>query len=166
MRNLAFLNILIIITIFACKSKQSVVHEIQETDNDQAIQINMPAQISIGNNLKIEISTTLDEGVILFDPMLIRIERFENGEWKRVRILHCPCGANCEPPPRKKLISKNDTWSMSWNLVESWCENEKDQEIPKTIELPAAPGKYRSVFYYGYNVKERIKLTKEFQIKN
>ncbi|MFC2152014.1 hypothetical protein ACFLSE_05750, partial [Bacteroidota bacterium] len=130
------------------------------------VQIKMPEQIKSNQNLKYEILTQTDKGIILYDPMLVRIERFESGEWKQLKILHCPCGAYCIPPPREKRLNKNETWTYSWNLVESWCENKKGQEIPETIEIKAVPGQYRSVIFYGNTDSERLKLTKEFKIIN
>lgn len=165
MKNLTFINILILVALFACKTSQNVVKNMQ-TNNDQTIQINIPSTINSGQHLQVKILTNLDEGIVLFDPMLIRIERFENNEWKQLRILHCPCGANCEAPPREQFIHKGEIWSMSWNLIESWCENVKGQDIPNTIEVPAIPGKYRAVFNYGQNTQNKINVSKEFQIIN
>lgn len=153
-----------LISIIACKSNEKIETKQQEINRNIPLLVNIPSEIKLGENLHFDIYTNLDSSVILFDPMLLRIEKFDQGKWKQVRILHCPCGANCIPPPREKLLKKDEKWPMSWNLMESWCEKENSESIPKTIENPVKPGKYRTVLYYSYKSQERIKLTKEFQI--
>lgn len=166
MKNISIISLFLVLILFACKINQSPRDQAKPETKIEPISINMPNMLNVNQNLNIEISTTMEDGIILYDPMLIRIERFENDTWKSLRILHCPCGANCSAPPREQLIKKGETWSMSWNLIESWCENVKGQDIPNTIELKATPGKYRSTFNYSINTQDKIKLSKEFQLTN
>ncbi|NOQ25046.1 MAG: hypothetical protein GQ564_06750 [Bacteroidales bacterium] len=165
MRNLNYIILFTMLSFCACKSNQEFIGN-KNVNINQPLQISVPAQIKIGQQLKIVLSTNLDEGIILFDPMITKIEKLEDSKWRRVRIVQCPCGANCIPPPNEKIISKNETWTRSWNLVESWCEKNPKQGFPKTNKLEPTVGKYRAVLYYGYNNIERIKLTKEFEIIN
>lgn len=158
-----FLPILAIcIFIISCKSKQETI----SIDLKGPVEISMPKNIKLNSNLNATIVVNEEAGIFLFDPMLTRIEKFENNTWNKLRILHCPCGANCEPPPRFKKLSKGEIWEVKWNLKESWCKKNTKNAIPETIEKKAAIGKYRVVIYYGYNQTERIKYTKEFQIIN
>lgn len=164
MKNIFPVILWVLLSFFACKSSKNITNNSQKPENIVPIQINIPSSIEQGQNLNINISTDLSEGILLFDPMLVRIEKYDSDQWRQLKILHCPCGAYCEPPPKVKKLLKNEIWTLNWNLKETWCKKTKDQKIPKTIENPAEPGKYRVVIFYGHDENNRIKQTKEFQI--
>lgn len=164
MKNLTIVILLLFISIIACKSNENIETNQSKKDSSRPLLVNMPSEIKLRENLPLDIYTKIDSGVLLYDPMLLRIEKLNTGKWEPVRILHCPCGANCIPPPREKLLQKDEKWAMSWNLIESWCEKGTKDSIPETIEKHVIPGKYRIILFYSYNNKNRIKLTKEFQI--
>lgn len=166
MKHVRSITILVIILSFACKTNKDISSQNQKADIISPINLEMPELIEDNKQLNIAITTDLREGIILFDPMLVRIEKQHENSWQQVKILHCPCGAHCEPPKKWIKLLPEDHWNMKWNLNESWCENIVKGEIPETIEKKADSGKYRVVIFYGYNQQDRIKLTKEFKIIN
>lgn len=166
MKHVCSVTTLVIILSFACKTNKDISFQNQQADTITPINLEMPEVIEDNKQLNIAITTDLSEGIILFDPMLVRIEKQHENSWQQVRILHCPCGAHCEPPPKWIKLSPEKPWSMKWNLSESWCENTSKGEIPETMERKADSGEYRVVIFYGYNEQDRIKLTKEFKIIN
>lgn len=166
MKYLSSVTLLVIFLSFACKTNKEISSKNQRIDTVSAISLDIPEVIENNKQLNITVSTRLKEGIILFDPMLVRIEKHVANSWQKVRIIHCPCGAHCEPPPKWIKLSQEETWNLKWNLKESWCVTNASKEIPETIEKKADPGKYRVVIFYGYNEQERIKLAKEFKIIN
>lgn len=81
--------------------------------------------------------------LIIAEPMLIKIEKEENGTWQSVRTLYCPCGSSCPPPPETELLAFGETQLKKWNQEERWCLEDNKMEVQKV-----GKGKFRWLVQY------------------
>lgn len=71
-------------------------------------------------------------------PMELELEVEENGQWREVRKLYCPCLQRCPPPPFQQEVMADEKITFRWQPEEKWCEAE-----PKSS--PAPVGKYHLI---------------------
>jgi hypothetical protein len=109
-----------------------------------------------------------EEELFLSHPEEIEIEKQTKSGWKDIKVLYCPCGASCPPPPQWGVLKPQGTRTVSWNLKEQWCEGTSlHGNIPKTKTKYAGKGNYRFVVRYTLNKdKEKITYYKNFQLES
>lgn len=114
------------------------------------------------NNEVIEFSlkNLNNEAVNLVKKNTLNIEKLQNGEWVRVKILPCPCDAPCREINDEIIIKPNESYLIKWNMIESWCSKERKEFIRETISQKAGKGKYRLKIQLieGNNNKTIIKV--------
>lgn len=86
--------------------------------------------------------------LIIFDPLLKNIEKYNGENWVKVDIPYCPCG-DCTNPPETILIASGKEYIFNWDKNLTTCIDEK-KSIQKTI-----PGHYKVVFKYESEVNVR-----------
>ena len=148
------------IILFACNSPKQLTTKIQK----ETIELIVPQEVKKGTSISFEIKNNTSEGLIIHRPEIKNIQKLENGSWRKIRILYCPCGANCIPPPKTKLLKPNEKLEYTWNLLESWCDKKVKNKIPKTIEQKSPVGLYRISITYSPDGTNKMKKIKEFSI--
>ena len=156
-------NLLIILffLIAGCTSKQQV-SSIQPREQEPTI-----FEISVveSEDILFTIKNISNEQVNIYQPRKLHIEKFNNGTWERLRILQCPCGAPCAKPPEKIKILNQEKYVRTWNKYESWCGEQNEFGIPKTLKAKALNGMYRLRVLYGIGSKQKETIYKEFELK-
>ena len=109
--------------------------------------------------VRISITNSTDESLILYRPMEKYVERQkENGEWTRIGIQYCACG-DCAPPPDMQDVAPGYDHVFLWDKSIVHCENGRKEiyDVPK--------GKYRVTFFYSrIDRQEMKKLVINFDI--
>ena len=110
-----------------------------------------------GEIVKISIKNISDKEMIICGPFCT-VERFDNGEWIRIKRVLCRCETYCKAAAYFSLYP-GKTIELEWNQMESWCvprDPESSDFGPrnsKTIYRQVPTGKYR--------VKRRISNIRE-----
>jgi len=149
-----------------CVHRQKAVIASQLPKVNDTIEFRVEKEIKYANTATFEFINKSKNPITIFGPWLKKIEKFESGNWRKVRILNCPCGANCIAPPKILILQSLEKHIVNWNLLESWCDKNKKNEIPLTIEKQSSTGLYRISTDYSIDGIERMRLTKEFNIIN
>lgn len=155
------LKILLISFLFAC-------HPVKKT----AITIGFPVEIAInkdqainvGESIEIVFENTHSNSIIVYYPKKLNIEKLEDANWRKLKILECPCDAPCQASAEKVMLKSGEQIKLSWNLKESWCGPRSSAQIRETIFRLVSEGRYRIIF----NVKSldgiESSICKEFNI--
>ncbi len=154
---------LVVMTLISCKT-QEITTSVNNKNSDSPFTINFKQEIVIGDTYIFNITNNSDDTLIILSPSVARIEKFENNEWRRVKILYCPCGANCIAPPKEKNLLKGQSHKYRWNLKESWCGEKQENGIPETIVKDPLEGIYRIYVDYIFKGK-REKIVRQFEVK-
>lgn len=149
--------------LLGCKSSKNVIDKGQIAEKNNAFSIVGPNEIKIGTIAYFEVINNTLSPITLYSPWQQRIEKFENNAWRRVKIISCPCGADCNAPPKTLVLNPNEKHKLDWNLKEGYCAKPEPNGIPATIESYSEVGLYRISIDYGTDEKRQV-LTKEFQI--
>ncbi len=149
-----------------CSNQQKIVIANQLTKLNDTIEFRVEKEIKFANTTTFEFINNSKKPITIFGPWLKNIEKFESGNWRKVRILNCPCGANCIAPPKILILQSLEKHIVNWNLLESWCDKNQKNEMPLTIVKQSSTGLYRISTDYSIDGIERMRLTKEFNIIN
>lgn len=142
--------ILIFFQVFlGCKSTKHVIEKSPVEENDITFKILGPNEIKIGAVAYLEVINNTQSPITIYNPWQKRIEKFENNSWRRVKIISCPCGADCNAPPKTLVLNPKEKHSYDWNLKEGWCGKQQQNGIPETIENYSEEGLYRLVVEYS-----------------
>lgn len=152
--------IILIFLLAGCTSKQHVAITQTSENKSTLIEIN----ITQGENLSFAIKNISDESVKIYQPEKLRIEKFIDSSWVKLRILPCPCGAPCARPPEFINIPSGQSHFYSWDKNESWCGDKNESGIPETKRMIAESGKYRIAILYSIEEGKQELLYKEFEI--
>lgn len=152
--------IILIFLLAGCTSKQHIANNQTSEKNLTLIEIS----ITQGDNLTFIIKNISEESVKIYQPEKLKIEKFIDGSWQKLRILPCPCGAPCARPPEFVDIPSGQSHYFSWNKNESWCGDKNESGIPETKRVIAEPGKYRIVILYSIENGNQEFFYKEFEI--
>ncbi len=139
---------------------------------DTTIEEPSPAPLTLKTDLAadkevyqwLQISNTSGDSLVLIKPAIIQIEKLEEGEWKKVPILDCPCGADCLPGPPRMPLAPGKDYRLTWNLYRSWCDNVPGEKLPVTRRELSKPGTYRWVISYMTTAGEKKYQTAHFSI--
>ena len=162
MKKRVFFGLLILVPLFiSCKTNESV--KSRTIINDLVVSHDFVSQKT--NTILFSIENLSDSKVTLFNPTKTVIEKQVGEEWINIRILYCPCGASCPPPPEERLIIKGVVHQLKWNLKEEWCGGQNKEGIPSTISNIAESGNYRIKIDYEKVDGNRTFIYHEFSIK-
>lgn len=157
------LPILFIILMGSCSATKNLPMS-EESITDEGLVVNYKKEVATEQTFKIEVINRGVKEVTIYSPAVIHIEVLEGEEWRKVRIQHCPCGADCSPPRKFIILNSGEIHQFRWNLYESWCEKIPGSEIPKAMEKKATPGLYRVLLRYKQENGEKERVYKEFRI--
>jgi hypothetical protein len=154
------IGIIFMIVLCSCNTSKKI------TDHHEfPYVIKLEKEIDINSNLSLSLKNNVSDSIIIHNPDLIQIEKSDNGQWTKVRILHCPCNANCIKPPSTMVLGKEQEYTLLWNLMEGWCGKKNKEGIKPTLEKTVEEGLYRVVLVISIN-GEKQTLYKEFKIVN
>jgi len=153
----------ILLFLTHCKSVDKIV-DTENNVNHEILQILYPDTLFLAENFHASIVNISTDTIIIYLPDLKQFEKAEGQSWRKVKIVQCPCGANCEPSPKTKKLNPGEKHFIDWNVQESWCGNLLKNGIPETIEIKAKPGNYRFSVTYSSPNTEKGKTVKEFTI--
>jgi hypothetical protein len=150
-------------TLISCKSKEIINSENIRVANNSFF-TDYKKEVVSEETFVFNITNNSDDTLTILSPSVAFIEKLDGEVWKRIRILYCPCGANCIAPPKEKMLSNGQNHEYKWNLKESWCGEEQENGIPETIVKSPQCGIYRiKVDYILKGKKEQI--VKQFELK-
>jgi hypothetical protein len=161
-----FILICILIPFLSCLNQKKIVESNKIPIKVQEIELKLAKEVKQGSVILIEVVNHSEIPITVYGPAVKMIEKFENGDWRRVRILICPCGANCIAPPQTLILQPNEKYEFDWNLMEGWCDKKLENGIPKTIENSSTEGLYRVLLDYSIDGTNRQTITNEFNIIN
>lgn len=153
-----------LLPVAGCHSQKEVVVAKQIATKSNTLELKGNSEIKQGSTVNFELINNSAVPITVFGPWQKRIEKFEDGSWRRVKIISCPCGADCNAPPRTLILNPTEKHSYDWNLREGWCGKVQGNGIPQTIENISAIGLYRLSVDYSLDGTSRLTLTKEFNI--
>lgn len=152
-----YLSILILAFLVSCKANQQVKENNLAKNKDWSIE----SKKSFKNlsSVDIKITNTTKNNLVIFDPFIQNIEKYDGKNWKKIATPYCPCG-NCPPPPETMPIPSGQKHTFKWDKSLKTCDN--GQKISKQMES----GRYRATFSYAKSEKVRSleKLVIEFEI--
>lgn len=149
-----YLSILFVIAFLGCKANQQV-----KDKSSQHKDWTIASEKKYQDNVDIKIVNNTESNLVVFDPFLKNIEKFDGENWRKINNPYCPCGS-CPPPPETMTILSKGKHIFNWDKSIVSCQN------GKKIALNADSGRYRVTFNYGksLNVKSFEKLVVEFEI--
>ena len=154
MRNISLLLLLVI--LHSCKANKDIL---KDNVLNQYWKVEALKNYSVDQAVRIKIMNITNKDLIIFNPLLKNIEKFNEGKWIKISNPYCPCGG-CPPPPESITIAPKKEYTFNWNKTLTTCKN--NRKTNKLIES----GSYRVTFNYGESqtVKSFKKLTVEFEI--
>jgi hypothetical protein len=152
--------------LICCISTKKAILPDHSTLKDPELEFKFDPQIKIGSVASFELKNNSQKPITIFGPWLKNIQKYENGNWRKVRILSCRCGSNCVAPPRTLVIQPSEKYFFDWNLMEGWCDKRQANGIPLTIEYQSPEGLYSVSVNYSIDGTSREKITREFTIIN
>jgi len=110
--------ILILISfILACKSSKEL-NKPHASFAKKMVELKSLNEVKQGGSIEFEFVNNSKKTIIVVQPSKKNIEKFENNIWRRVRILYCPCGADCTPLPKVKYLEPDEKHKYNWKLIE------------------------------------------------
>jgi len=141
----------------------------QTSSNDSTegfIQLNLNETFKVGETVRIEIMNISDMPLTLFNPTETYIEILEGTQWRRLKILNCPCDAPCNAPPEEIDLLPLKSIQLKWDQEERWCGKKMEQtNIRQTLMKEAIAGLYRIRIHFKLKQDhEQKRVYKEFSI--
>ncbi|HCT30740.1 MAG TPA: hypothetical protein DIW31_08385 [Bacteroidales bacterium] len=158
-----FIPLICLQLLTGCKNTKSIASINQEPEKINAFTIVGASEIKVGSVAYFEVINNTNSPITIYSPWLKRIEKFENNSWRKVKIISCPCGADCNAPPKTLTLNPSEKHKYDWNLKEGWCGKQLQNGIPETIENNSEIGLYRISIDYGTE-KDKKTIIKEFKI--
>lgn len=146
-----------------CKTPKTTVILNQEPEKFNTLQILGASEVKTGTVANFEAINNTKSPITIFNPWQKRIEKFENNAWRKVKIIMCPCSADCNAPPKTLVLNPKEKHNYDWNLKEGWCGNKQQNGIIETVENVSDIGLYRISIDYGTEEKRQT-IIKEFKI--
>jgi hypothetical protein len=155
------LKVFLLLVMVACNSPRYSTNSI---DSKLHISLNEDQVIHENESIQFRIQNSSAERLTLIYPEKLRIEKNENGEWRNLKILDCPCDAPCQPKPEKLLLESGKNLILNWDQRESWCGSRSTSQIRETIYKEAGSGKYRISIHLKKEDGEESTFYKHFNI--
>jgi len=161
-----FVIIFFISILFSCNTPKSLTQTTSNDSTENFIQINLHESFKIGETVGIEIINITDKPLTLFNPTETYIEILEGTQWRRLKILNCPCDAPCNAPPEEMNLLPLKSNLLKWDQKERWCGEKIEQaDIRQTIVKEAIAGLYRIRIHFKLKEdNEQKRVYKEFSI--
>jgi hypothetical protein len=160
MKNTSYLLTLILIFSFvSCKSSKDVASNQDLNSNKESLEI----IIKQDDNIVFQINNISSNSVTLYQPLRLQIEKLENDNWVRLKILPCPCDAPCQPPEEKIEILSGESFILTWDKKESWCGTERVGNIRNTVYKTAEKGIFRIKLQIISNESKEV-IYKKFEL--
>ena len=163
-RNIVFLCSILLVVCCHSQKKVVVSNPIHEKSN--TLELIGVSEIKQGLTVNFELVNNSLTPITIFGPWFKNIEKYENGSWLKVKIILCPCGADCSAPPKTLVLNPTEKHKYDWNLMEGWCGKIQANGIPEIIENLSSEGLYRILIDYSIDGTNRLTISKEFKIIN
>lgn len=152
------IQFLLLIVLFSCSSLNKTTDEV----SDKNITISYKQSI---NNIDFKVQNLNKQNIYYVKKNTLDIERHEDGNWLRVKILPCPCDAPCRELNNEIVIKPNEIIDIKWNMIESWCGKSNGTDfVRETITKKVDKGRYRIKFTLKHEDGSIFQLIKEFNI--
>jgi len=154
-------NIFVIIIFVACHP----IRQITGTSSAYLqIIVNGDKSIVLGESISISIKNTYSNKIIIYYPEKLIIEKLEDGNWRKLKILECLCDAPCQASIDKIELEPGDLFEINWDQKESWCGPRSASQIRETIFKLATVGMYRVIFMFKSSEGIESSAYKNFNI--
>ena len=168
---LIYLILFLFIIINSCSAvnpnnfkREKVDDSIKSNLYEGIIRMSSKKVIKTSEGFFIELENISPNDIFIYRPWAKNIEKKIGDNWIKVKILYCPCGQYCDPPPIKKILLPGQKYRQYWNLFEGWCDESSTDETPKTIEYKVTKGHYRITSFYGLKNGDEKTIIEEFEI--
>ena len=137
--------------LLSCQAQKSKSQVLEANEHQRDVQIVAEDTYKQSNIAEFQVKNiTEGEELYVYTPKDLVIEKSINGNWEKLRVLYCPCGASCPPPPEWKKLVPNQSLTISWDLHEEWCEaSDPTVRVPETHSRYAGKGLYRIVILFA-----------------
>ncbi|MBU1014188.1 MAG: hypothetical protein KKG99_14415 [Bacteroidetes bacterium] len=136
----SLVNILIIVLLIACYPTRQTTG-ISSSQLNIVINDNKP--IIAGKPISIIVKNMYSKSIIIYYPEKLLIEKLEDGDWRKIKILQCPCDAPCQASIDIAELHPGGEIELVWDQMESWCGPKLDEHIRKSIYQRVEKGQYR-----------------------
>ncbi|MDD2277798.1 MAG: hypothetical protein PHS05_01920 [Bacteroidales bacterium] len=160
LRKLSFIAFLV---ITGCVSKSGITSSNHLNENSTRITVGV-ISIDEGNSLQFNVINNSDDTLYFHNYSLIHIEKNNMGDWEKLRVLPCPCGASCPKPFEYVVIPKGQHYSLAWDKQENWCEKKAGLPVPETKYAACTSGEYRIKVVYSFDKKDVKEYFKHFTL--
>ncbi|MDD2413213.1 MAG: hypothetical protein PHD06_13070 [Bacteroidales bacterium] len=160
LRKLSFIALL---AITGCVSKSGITSSNHLSENSTRITVEV-ISLNEGNSLQFNVINNSDDTLYFHNYSLIHIEKNNKGDWEKLRILPCPCGASCPRPFEYVEIPKGQLYSLMWDKQESWCEKKGGLPVPETKYASSSSGEYRIKIVYSFDKKDVKEFFENFTL--
>ena len=160
MKNTLYLFLFFLILFSGCKSSQKISEQKDQQSGRDLL------DIVVDNNeiINFQLINSSSRPIKIQMPEKLYIEKFNNGNWIKQRILPCPCDAPCAKMQEQIEIQAGEKYVLIWDKNESWCGNRNEKGIRETLIKKVGSGKYRIRIILKNEEGKNSVLYKEFQI--
>ena len=160
MKNTLYLFVFFLILFSGCKSSQ----EISEQKDQQSGRDLLDIVVDNNEIISFQLINNSSRTIKIQMPEKLYIEKFNNGNWNKLRILPCPCDAPCARMEEQIEIPATEKHVLSWDKNESWCGSRNEKGIRETLIKKVESGRYRIRINFKNEGGKTSVLYKEFQI--
>jgi len=157
----SLVNIFIVIIFVAC---HPLTLTTETSSSYLQIIVNEDKSIVLGESISISIKNIHSNKIIIYYPEKLIIEKLEEGNWHKLKILECPCDAPCQASIDKIELDAGNTFEISWDQKESWCDPQMDEHIRKSIYQRVEKGQYRVRINYKTDGESDETIYKNFTL--
>lgn len=150
------------VLIVACNTGKQLQKNNVITTSNEIIDINI---VNNGKQIEFLIKNLNEIPIYLVNTSNINIERKNNNEWERLRILLCPCDAPCHQNKENIEIATGKEYKILWDMEESWCGTERVNRVRNTVRQTVEKGIYRIRITYKTKDNKSEIIYKEFVIQ-
>ncbi|MCB8964284.1 MAG: hypothetical protein H6536_04495 [Bacteroidales bacterium] len=162
MRKSPILLLLLPIVFVACVSQRKYSANIN-LESNRNLQVVVDDSSDFAKIRFATINTSVDS-IFIHNHNQIHIEQFVDGQWVKLRILNCPCGAPCAKPAEFIAIAPQGRLTFTWDKKQSWCGAKKSHGIPETLTQPVTLGRYRVLVVFSTDKRTIELYYKEFSL--
>ena len=158
--------ILLTLVLASCHTSKKTADKPEGSMKTEVVTIQSKSEYQQGDPVNFMVQNNHPEMTLkLYHPLELTIEKKSENDWEQVKILYCPCGASCPPPPEYREVKPKQAYQLAWDQKTSWCGEMQDNGIKKYHEKLVTPGEYRLVLQYQFE-NELKTIYKRFKIIN
>ena len=150
------------VLIVACNTGKQLQKDNVITTSNEIVDINV---VNNGKQIEFLIKNLNETPIYLVNTSNLNIERKNNNEWERLRILPCPCDAPCHQNKENIEITTGKEYKILWDMEESWCGTERVNRVRNTVRQTVEKGIYRIRITYKTKDNKPEIIYKEFVIQ-